>query len=104
MPAKTHIDTEATALQRQGELGLWAPLLGQEAAQVGGHVPDTETVGHVHESLGVGRGTGAEGDTVDVVEQSVRVTRKLVQIGKPRPGVTPVERAPRCPEKIPGLE
>ncbi|MEO6822628.1 MAG: thiamine pyrophosphate-dependent enzyme, partial [Candidatus Nanopelagicales bacterium] len=29
------VDTEATALQRQGELGLWAPLLGQEAAQVG---------------------------------------------------------------------
>ncbi len=29
------IDTEATALQRQGELGLWASLLGQEAAQVG---------------------------------------------------------------------
>ena len=29
------IDTEATALQRQGELGLWAPLLGQEAAQIG---------------------------------------------------------------------
>jgi 2-oxoisovalerate dehydrogenase E1 component alpha subunit len=29
------IDTEAVALQRQGELGLWAPLLGQEAAQVG---------------------------------------------------------------------
>jgi pyruvate dehydrogenase E1 component alpha subunit len=29
------IDTEATALQRQGQLGLWAPLLGQEAAQVG---------------------------------------------------------------------
>jgi len=28
-------DTEATALQRQGELGLWAGLLGQEAAQVG---------------------------------------------------------------------
>jgi 2-oxoisovalerate dehydrogenase E1 component alpha subunit len=28
-------DTEATALQRQGELGLWAPLRGQEAAQVG---------------------------------------------------------------------
>jgi 2-oxoisovalerate dehydrogenase E1 component alpha subunit len=31
-------DVEATALQRQGELGLWASLLGQEAAQVGaGH-------------------------------------------------------------------
>jgi pyruvate dehydrogenase E1 component alpha subunit len=29
------IDSEATALQRQGELGLWANLLGQEAAQVG---------------------------------------------------------------------
>ena len=29
------IDAEATALQRQGELGLWASLLGQEAAQVG---------------------------------------------------------------------
>jgi len=29
------LDTEATALQRHGELGLWAPCLGQEAAQVG---------------------------------------------------------------------
>ncbi len=29
------IDSEATALQRQGELGLWASCLGQEAAQVG---------------------------------------------------------------------
>ena len=29
------LDTEATALQRQGELGLWPPLLGQEAAQIG---------------------------------------------------------------------
>jgi 2-oxoisovalerate dehydrogenase E1 component alpha subunit len=29
------IDAEAMALQRQGELALWAPLLGQEAAQVG---------------------------------------------------------------------
>jgi pyruvate dehydrogenase E1 component alpha subunit len=28
-------DVEATALQRQGELGIWASLLGQEAAQVG---------------------------------------------------------------------
>jgi pyruvate dehydrogenase E1 component alpha subunit len=28
-------DIEATALQRQGELGIWASLLGQEAAQVG---------------------------------------------------------------------
>src|SRR6266581_3495832 len=29
------IDSEAIALQRQGELGLWASLLGQEGAQVG---------------------------------------------------------------------
>jgi pyruvate dehydrogenase E1 component alpha subunit len=29
------VDAEGTALQRQGELGLWASLLGQEAAQIG---------------------------------------------------------------------
>lgn len=29
------IDREATALQRQGELALWPPMLGQEAAQIG---------------------------------------------------------------------
>ena len=29
------LDAEATALQCQGELGIWASLLGQEAAQVG---------------------------------------------------------------------
>ncbi|MDO4240619.1 pyruvate dehydrogenase (acetyl-transferring) E1 component subunit alpha [Micrococcus sp.] len=29
------LDTEATHLQRQGELALWPPLLGQEASQVG---------------------------------------------------------------------
>jgi 2-oxoisovalerate dehydrogenase E1 component alpha subunit len=29
------IDTEATALQRQGELAIWVSLLGQEAAQIG---------------------------------------------------------------------
>lgn len=28
-------DTEATALQRQGELALWVPMVGQEAAQIG---------------------------------------------------------------------
>jgi pyruvate dehydrogenase E1 component alpha subunit len=32
------LDIEGTALQRHGELGLWPPLLGQEAAQIGaGH-------------------------------------------------------------------
>ena len=29
------LDVQATALQRQGQLSLWAPLLGQEAAQIG---------------------------------------------------------------------
>ncbi len=29
------IDAEAIALQRQGELGLWPSMLGQEGAQVG---------------------------------------------------------------------
>lgn len=29
------VDTEATALQRTGELGLWSSCLGQEAAQIG---------------------------------------------------------------------
>jgi len=28
-------DTQATSLQRQGELGLWPPCLGQEGAQIG---------------------------------------------------------------------
>lgn len=35
MVAVRRIDAEATALQRQGQLGIWAPCLGQEAAQVG---------------------------------------------------------------------
>ncbi|MHA7987011.1 pyruvate dehydrogenase (acetyl-transferring) E1 component subunit alpha [Rathayibacter sp. CAU 1779] len=35
MVVARRIDTEATALQRQGQLLLWAPLTGQEAAQIG---------------------------------------------------------------------
>ncbi|MCB7135631.1 thiamine pyrophosphate-dependent dehydrogenase E1 component subunit alpha [Cellulosimicrobium marinum] len=35
MVVARRLDAEATALQRQGELALWPPLLGQEAAQVG---------------------------------------------------------------------
>ncbi|MQY23398.1 pyruvate dehydrogenase (acetyl-transferring) E1 component subunit alpha [Nocardia macrotermitis] len=35
MVVARRIDTEATALQRQGQLGLWPPLLGQEASQIG---------------------------------------------------------------------
>ena len=38
MVLSRRVDAEATALQRQGELGVWASSLGQEAAQVGsGH-------------------------------------------------------------------
>lgn len=36
-------DLEATSLQRQGQLGLWASALGQEAAQIGaGHAARTQ--------------------------------------------------------------
>jgi 2-oxoisovalerate dehydrogenase E1 component alpha subunit len=35
MAMARRVDDEGTALQRQGELGLWASLRGQEAAQVG---------------------------------------------------------------------
>ncbi len=35
MALARRIDEEATALQRQGQLAVWAPLAGQEAAQVG---------------------------------------------------------------------
>ncbi|MFI7273933.1 pyruvate dehydrogenase (acetyl-transferring) E1 component subunit alpha [Streptomyces sp. NPDC049879] len=35
MALTRRFDAEATALQRQGELGLWPSLLGQEAAQIG---------------------------------------------------------------------
>ncbi|WP_040164478.1 thiamine pyrophosphate-dependent dehydrogenase E1 component subunit alpha [Microbacterium gorillae] len=35
MVLQRRIDTEGFSLQRQGQLGLWAPSLGQEAAQIG---------------------------------------------------------------------
>ena len=35
MVMSRRVDTEGYALQRHGELGLWAQSLGQEAAQVG---------------------------------------------------------------------
>lgn len=35
MTVVRRIDTEGVALQRQGQLGLWAPCQGQEATQVG---------------------------------------------------------------------
>jgi 2-oxoisovalerate dehydrogenase E1 component subunit alpha len=35
MVVARRLDVEGTALQRKGELGLWTPAVGQEAAQVG---------------------------------------------------------------------
>ena len=35
MTLARRIDQEGAALQRQGELGIWVPLIGQEAAQIG---------------------------------------------------------------------
>src|SRR4051794_41232814 len=35
MVTTRRLDAEGVTLQRQGELGLWIPSLGQEAAQVG---------------------------------------------------------------------
>lgn len=35
MALARRFDQEATALQRQGELAMWVPMIGQEAAQVG---------------------------------------------------------------------
>jgi pyruvate dehydrogenase E1 component alpha subunit len=35
MAIMRRFDAEATALQRQGQLGLWIPAIGQEAAQIG---------------------------------------------------------------------
>jgi pyruvate dehydrogenase E1 component alpha subunit len=35
MTVLRRLDAEGTRLQRQGELGLWIPSLGQEAAQIG---------------------------------------------------------------------
>ncbi|AJT42087.1 pyruvate dehydrogenase (acetyl-transferring) E1 component subunit alpha [Psychromicrobium lacuslunae] len=35
MALARRFDQEATALQRQGELAMWVPMVGQEAAQVG---------------------------------------------------------------------
>ncbi|MDT0342251.1 pyruvate dehydrogenase (acetyl-transferring) E1 component subunit alpha [Streptomyces litchfieldiae] len=48
-------DAEATALQRQGELGLWPSLLGQEAAQIGSGraLADTDYVFPTYREHGV---------------------------------------------------
>lgn len=56
------LDVEATALQRKGQLGLWAPLLGQEAVQVGvaAALEDGDHVFPSHREHGVGVLMGLE--------------------------------------------
>ena len=43
MTAARRLDEEGTSLQRQGQLVLWVPLRGQEAAQVGSVWPTLPT-------------------------------------------------------------
>jgi pyruvate dehydrogenase E1 component alpha subunit len=49
------VDLEAVSLQRQGELGIWASLLGQEAAQIGSGraLADTDMVFPTYREHGV---------------------------------------------------
>src|SRR3954454_17899182 len=56
------MDVEATALQRQGELGLWASSLGQEAAQVGSAyaLQDTDMVFPSYREHGVALARGVD--------------------------------------------
>src|SRR5262249_56721452 len=60
------IDTEAIALQRQGELGIWASLLGQEAAQVGsGRAPSPRDMAFpTYREPGVAGGPGLDPTTL----------------------------------------
>ena len=55
-------DREATSLQRQGELGLWVPSLGQEAAQVGSAMatPATDMVYPSYREHGVAQVRGLD--------------------------------------------
>ena len=43
MTMSRRIDEEGTSLQRQGQLVLWVPLRGQEAAQIGSAWPTRPT-------------------------------------------------------------
>jgi 2-oxoisovalerate dehydrogenase E1 component alpha subunit len=56
------IDTEGFALQRHGELGLWPPALGQEAAQVGpgAALGASDFVYPTYRELGIGWLMGVE--------------------------------------------
>src|SRR6266699_3245362 len=57
------IDTESTNLQRQGQLGIWAPCLGQEAAQVGNAIGAKWDGAEQCTAVYFGDGATSEGDT-----------------------------------------
>ncbi|MCH6470968.1 pyruvate dehydrogenase (acetyl-transferring) E1 component subunit alpha [Sinomonas terrae] len=62
MVVARRIDAEGTALQRQGQLGLWPPFVGQEAAQIGSaHAigPD-DFIFPSYREIGVAYARGAE--------------------------------------------
>jgi 2-oxoisovalerate dehydrogenase E1 component alpha subunit len=67
MTLARRLDIEATALQRQGEIGMWIPSLGQEGAQIGaGHAlrpPDHVFPSYRQHGLGLCRGL----DPVDLL-------------------------------------
>jgi pyruvate dehydrogenase E1 component alpha subunit len=67
-------DTEAASLQRQGEMGLWVPSMGQEAAQVGsGHA--TRAQDHIfpaYREHAIGRMRGL--DVLDIIRMLRGVT------------------------------
>lgn len=62
MAVVRRIDTEGVALQRQGQLGLWAPCHGQEAVQIGTAraLRPTDFAFPSYRELGVGFVRGAE--------------------------------------------
>lgn len=65
MTLARRVDTEATALQRQGELAVYPPLIGQEAAQIGSAfaLGESDFVFPSYRELGVALARG-----IDLVE------------------------------------
>lgn len=71
------IDTEATNLQRQGQLSLWAPMLGQEGAQIGAvhALRDTDLIYPSYREIAMAMARGL--DPVEIL----RVFRGVSHIG-----------------------
>lgn len=67
MSVLRRIDAEGVALQRQGQLGLWAPCQGQEASQIGTAraTPDSDHIFPSYRETGIMLARGAQpGDFV----------------------------------------